>query len=243
MNKTLIFLKRETSLSAEKAPVNTTAFSGFLLRLSTEAYNISPKVFVMQRDVSSNYVDNISDHFYSIASVAEMEFIPEDAPDVNNTNFYRTDKVDLVFETPKELEDGYQKIRFEVSALAIANDDTYTVTHESWEPFPSDAIQRYYGVSQYILTTNQIKDALFSDSTYSSSLNFSADITDIPQYIYFVLHRNLGETHTIKMDSIELPLTSSEIVLDTTYGLSQPYRVFRTTNKHQSDGICHCVVI
>ena len=120
-------------------PHTPTAFAGFLLKVSVESSeNITDKIFVMRRDVASNYVDGVMDNFYSIVSVAEIEDLPEDDPDPDGTNFFRTNVIELMFDHPDVLEEAWEKIRFDVAALVRAKDASYDLDISEMYEISSD---------------------------------------------------------------------------------------------------------
>jgi len=230
MPYTFIILKRETSTSLTNLPATPTAFDGFLLKITVEEANdISPKIFVMQRDVSSAYVDGVRDEFYSVTSVGELDLIPEDAPDPEGTNFFRTDEIELMFESLSDLEEGWEKIKYDVAALSKANDNSLTIGAISYDSFPSGAVPRYYGKSENILTTgSEVVGALIENDTYSASALFQSAIS-VDSYLYFVLHNTLGDDHVISFKGVELPTTVTEVTISVG-GSSQDYNIFRTTD-------------
>lgn len=234
MPYTFIILKRETSRSLTNIPATPTAFDGYLLKVTVDIYNdISPKIFVMQRDVASNYVDGVLDTFYSVVSVGELDLIPEDEPAEHGTNFFRTDSIELMFESLEELEEGWEKIKFDVAALSKANDNSLTIDAVSYEPFPAGSIPRYYGVNEDILTVGaDIQQSLTQNDTYSSSSLFNA-VIEVDKYLYFVLHSTLGVDHTISFKGVEKPTTVTATTISIG-GSTQNYNIFRTTDPIQA---------
>ena len=237
MPYTFIILKRETSRSLTKLPATPTAFAGFLLKVTVDIYNnISPKIFVMQRDVDSAYVDGVLDTFYSIVSVGELDLIPEDEPEVGGTQFFRTDSIELMFESVEDLEAGWKKIKFDVAALSKANDDSLTVDATSYSAFPVGAIPRYYGKHEQILTTgSEVTQSLFANDEYSSVALFNAAIST-DSYLYFVLHSTFGVDHVISFKDIEQPTTVTAITISVG-GSTQNYNIFRTTDPIQASDL------
>jgi hypothetical protein len=230
--KTFILLKRETSLSLGTSANTPTAFEGFLLKVTVDTVNdITDKIFVMQRDVASNYVDGVLDTFYSIASVAELELLPEDAPEEDGTNFFRTNSIELIFETPEELEEAWKKIRYDVSALSIANDSSLTIDQTIYQPYPADSILKYFGVNENVLPNGtNVKSSLYSSGEFLAETVFSSSITT-DSYVYVVLHESFGTDREIEVNGINQPTTITSTTIDSEYGVTLNYNIFRTTNK------------
>jgi hypothetical protein len=217
--KTQIRLKRETSLSLVSPPNTATAFEGFLLKIEVEkAYKISPKIFVMQRDVNSGYIaDGVLDSFFSVASVGELEWIPEDAPVKNGTNFYRTNSIELVFESREDLESGWKKIKADVYALAKANDVTFEVAEELLFPFPEDSLPMYYGTSHLSLSGLSAIQSLSKNPVYTSEYQFSF-VAEVATYVYFAVHRSLGQELNVRVNGSITSMTKTLVEVPAIYG-------------------------
>ena len=78
--------------------------SGYQVQLEvTDSAGINPKIFIMQREVISAGDGGVyEDQFYSVASVAQLESVPE-AP-TSNLPFYRVSSVSLIFGTIEDRE-------------------------------------------------------------------------------------------------------------------------------------------
>lgn len=106
-------------------------------RLSVEATSsedIVKSIFIKQR--SRNPITNqIEDTFVAVATPAQLEDIPENAPP-QNSSFFRTNQIDLVAETPEYLDSVFKDILAEVQKLIADSDamnqldvsETYEVT-------------------------------------------------------------------------------------------------------------------
>lgn len=229
MKKTVLRLKRETSNSLRQVDLPIPNLGAYLMTVSVEsAFNIDSEVFVMQRDVQSSYVDGYVDTFYSIASVGELAFLPIGAPSLDSTNFFRVSSVEMMFETPKDLETAWQKISAEVLALAEANDLSINTVADIVAIYPSDAFLRYYGASLNPPNAQQIQ-ALTSDSEYSNKLstvlNFGAG-----SYFTFAYPGSLGSGE-LKIDEVAVGVNISSINLTTKYEQIIPYKVYTTQNQ------------
>lgn len=116
--KTEITLRIRKDLQDDDNP----EYSGNLLTMEvTEAVNIGTAIFVWHRDVESEFSPENIALFYSIASVAQMDMLPV-GPGNMDEPFFRTSSLELVFETPKDLETALSSIRSEIIKLQRAND-------------------------------------------------------------------------------------------------------------------------
>lgn len=236
MNRTVIRLRRETSESLYSK--NNSGLVGYLMKIFVENYhNIDPNIFVMQRDVGGQYSQEILDVFYSIASVGELEFLPINQPSELYTNFYRTNQIELMFETQQELEGAWGSISSEVRALVEANDISINTSLDVVASYPNDAFLRYYGHSAVVTPTEQMIKGLNSDSIYSLSysINQLTQIIETPQltqeeYYYFA-STDLNVVPKIIVDDVVQSLQNFSISITNKYGLSIPYKIFRTQNK------------
>lgn len=87
----------------------------------TNAVDMSAKVFVWQRKVSSqtdSQADDLGDEFVSVADPVDLEQYPEDSPDLDSdVPYYRTDTVSLRFRSMSELEDVKSRIDVDLTGL------------------------------------------------------------------------------------------------------------------------------
>ena len=234
MNKTVLRLRRETSQSLKTDKHIVTPYAGYLLKITVEsAHNIYPEIFVMQRDVYTPYSGEYTDTFYSIASVAELEFLPVGAPTPESTNFYRTSTVELMFETPIELEESWQKISAEVLYLAEANDLSINLESDIIATYPLDAFLRYYGPSVETPVSDDIK-LLSQDSVYSLALNKEFEFND-NKHFTFAYPAQLGVGY-LSVDGAACGTSSSDLNITTQYNQIVPYKVY-TTIEPLSDGL------
>src|SRR4051812_42870897 len=117
---TTIVLEVQTSESTTQKPFYTLA--GYVLKIRVkEATNIDKEIFVFQREARSGFAPNFIDEFVGVASVGELsEFDPNSPAD--GLAFYRSDTVELIFETVTELDEALEAIKGEVFTLQKAND-------------------------------------------------------------------------------------------------------------------------
>lgn len=235
MPQTVLRLKRETSDSFRSRNIAPGALSGYTLKISVDsAYNIDPNIFVFQRDVATPYAGEYTDTFYSIASVGELEFLPSGAPSAESTNFYRSDSVALVFETPSELESAWEKISGEVLSLAESNDLSTSTSVDAVAIYPADAFLRYYGPTSGSPTEQQI-EALASDTTYSSALSAAGIEFVNSRHFSFAFPASMG-AGSLFVDGVETPCSLVEATFTTRYSQPVPYKIY-TTEDPVADGV------
>ncbi len=238
MKNTVIRLKRETSKSLYSTSTNN-GLVGFLLKISVDiCHNIDSNIFVMQRDVANSYSSEPVDTFYSIASVGELEILSVNSPNSVYNNFYRTNYIELMFETPQELEAAWTSISAEVRDLIEANDLSINTDLDVVASYPIDAFLRYFGTSPVSSPTETSVKNLSSDSFYGvvpeilgSSIDVGPTSGEIqlyqPEYYYFATS-DLSATPFIYVDGVLQSLVTFNINIVNKYGLSIPYKVFRT---------------
>lgn len=116
--KTVITISITKTLQSEVTPEN----GGNRLQVAvTDSENIDPRIFVYQIDVDSEFSPEDLALFYSVASVPQMSSLPADAGGPDEP-FFRLNTLDLVFETPDELEDALASIVSEIKSLQRGND-------------------------------------------------------------------------------------------------------------------------
>jgi hypothetical protein len=238
VKNTVIRLKRETSKSLYSTATNN-GLVGFLLKISVDvSHNIDPNIFVMQRDVANTYTAEPIDTFYSIASVGELEMLSVNSPNSIYNNFYRTNYIELMFETPQELESAWKSISSEVRDLIEANDLSINTEPDVIAAYPIDAFLRYFGTSAVSNPTETSIKNLNSDSGYGvvpeilgSSIDVGPNSGEIelyqPEYYYFATS-DLTAQPFIYVDGNLQTLTTFNLNIVNKYGLSIPYKIFRT---------------
>lgn len=230
MNRTVIRLKRETSKSLYSS--DNSGLVGYLMKIYIENYhNIDPHIFVMQRDVGGKYSQEPLDTFYSIASVGELEFLSVNEPNELYSNFYRTNQIELMFETPQELEKAWESISSEVRSLVEANDLSINTSPDVIASYPLDAFLRYFGTSALDTPTEAMIKNLGSDSGYSLESSIQESVALTQQEYYYFATTDLNAVPKISVDGATQTLQSFNISITNKYGLTTPYKVFRTQNK------------
>jgi len=233
---TVIILKRETSKSYQNATTSQpgmykaiSAMTGFLLKINVSInHNIDENIFVMQRDLDSEYSVGPIDTFYSIASVGELEHIPIGAPNVNSTNFFRTDNIELMFESPKDLEMAWAKISSEVFSLAEQNDASINTSSDVFASYPVDAINLFFGTVKQ--TTVDESDILLLSSENSEFFkNYQLNNQDNDNYFIFCYPSFFPEAEIYVNNALK-PSNYSLINITSKYGLQIQHRLYRTSS-------------
>lgn len=233
---TVIILKRETSKSYQNALTgqvgiykSVSAMTGFLLKISVSInHNIDKNIFVMQRDVDSQYSIDPIDTFYSVASVGELEHIPILAPDPNSTNFFRTDNIELMFESPRELENAWAKISSEVFSLAEDNDASINTSMDVFASYPIDAINLFFGTTK-IANPNESDILLLSPEKSDFFKQYKIHNTDPDNYYVFCYPSFLPEAD-IYVNGNLTPCNYSLIDITSKYGLQIECRLYTTSS-------------
>lgn len=239
---TVIILKRETSKSYQDALTSetgiyktTSGMTGFLLKINVQVHhNIDENIFVMQRDLDSQYSQDPVDTFYSIASVGELEHIPADAPDADSTNFFRTDSIELMFESPKELETAWAKISSEVFSLAEDNDASINTSMDVFASYPTDAINFFFGPVKNATPVESDILLLSSEKTnYFKTYSFNNQDSD--NYFVFCYPSFLPESK-VYINGVLTACNYSLIDITSKYGLQIECRLY-TTSSHLTNGL------
>jgi hypothetical protein len=230
MDRTVIRLKRETSKSLYSSDNN--GLVGYLMKIYVENYhNIDPHIFVMQRDIGGKYSQESLDTFYSIASVGELEFLSINEPNELYSNFYRTNQIELMFETPQELEKAWESISSEVRSLVEANDLSINTSPDVIASYPLDAFLRYFGTSALDTPTEAMINTLGSDSGYSLESSIQESIALTQQEYYYFVSTDLNVSPKIVVDGNTQTLQTFNVSVTNKYGLTTTHKVFRTQNK------------
>lgn len=233
---TVIILKRETSKSYQNATTGQpgmykaiNGMTGFLLKISVSInHNINKNIFVMQRDVDSQYSTDPIDTFYSIASVGELEHIPILAPDPNSTNFFRTDNIELMFESPKELENAWTKISSEVFSLAEDNDASINTSMDVFASYPIDAINLLFGTTK-IANPNESHILLLNTENSEFFKNYELNNQDNDNYYVFCYPSFLPQAEVYVNGNLT-PCNYSLVDITSKYGLQIECRLYTTSS-------------
>jgi hypothetical protein len=227
MSQTIITVSKNESASLQS---NGGGKSGYRVDLAVvDAIGITPKIFVMQREVvSSGDSGDYEDQFYSVSSVSQLESIGE-TPSLE-TPFYRTDSISLMFQSVEDEKLYTDQILLFINKLRLANDLANTMTGEQIVGFPPEALPRFWGFSLETTITDEILLAGASDLVYSKALTKTLSITGAAKYGYLAIRESLGEIDSLTIGSVEktTQVTTRDVeVLD---GLSVSYRIYRTDN-------------
>lgn len=229
VKNTVIRLKRETSKSLYSTQNN--GLVGYLLKVTVENYlNIDPNIFVMQRDVGGTYGNQTVDTFYSIASVGELETLSVNDPNQLYSNFYRCQEIELMFETPQDLESAWQSISSEVRSLVEANDLSINTEPDVVTSYPVDAFLRYFGSSALTTPTEASIKNLNADAFYSTENAIKQSIQLTQQEYYFFATTDLLAEPIFWVNGNTVSIQYFDLNITNKYGLTIPYKVFRTSN-------------
>lgn len=205
--------------------------SGYQVQLEvTDSAGINPKIFIMQREVISAGDGGVyEDQFYSVASVAQLESVPE-AP-TSNLPFYRVSSVSLIFGTIEDREKYTSTILAMIEKLRVANDLAINLSAEVEIGFPSTAIPRFWGFSEDNLVP--VEELLAGPSDNVSSKEFSKVLEnlDSDKYFYFATRSSLGEIETILVNGVSKAFATGSVAVEIQNGFSPSYFVYRTTQK------------
>ena len=82
---------------------------------AVNAENMSDKVFVNQR--VHNFAKGVfEDTFVAVCTPTQLEDFEEDAP-AKGRSYYRTNKIELVMQTPETIDTVFESVLFEVKKL------------------------------------------------------------------------------------------------------------------------------
>lgn len=224
--KTTIVYTKERSISRN---VPATGQDGFRIVLTVnEATNIDKKIFVLHREVLTSAEENAwSDTFYTVASISDMNDIPDAPKDMEG--FYRVDSIDLVFRSKEDFDAGVQKIETMVGRLVAANDRVINLDPASeLVGVPESAIWRYWGPSVATSLTDEEIQSLLHEPAPTAA--FSKEFTtDGPRYLYVVYRAELGvKNFTLNGVTVDMTAITRDFVNED--GHQHSYLIYRTTS-------------
>jgi len=224
MLKTTIVWNIQQSASTTQMPGG---MSGFQWSITvTEVSNITPNIFVLHREVVSAQGPDYADTFYSVASVADLENIP-DAPS-QACGFYRTNTISLIFRNLEELKEGSQAILLLVGRLIQANDLAINMLSPEQESSPASALYRYWGLSTDASTTDAEIQAFNNEFTTTRPVTKIFNTEGTPSYLYVCYRADLG-TGSFTLNSTTVAMTLVTRAFVNTDGHSALYNIYRTT--------------
>ena len=229
--KTVIIVSQSKSDTLEQLNAGVT---GYQVQLEvTVASNIDPKIFIMRREVLSLGVQSEEDEspyedtFFSVASPAYMESIPE-VP-TSDCPFYRLSSIALVFESLEEMERGLAAIMQLIESLRLANDRVINLVENETLVFPPEALARFWGLSAETTITDEILLAGPSDAGMSIIFEKVVPNGSGPRYLYFAHPESFGEISTVRINNNIVACTSATRNVVTIGTLAVSYIVYRTT--------------
>lgn len=101
-------------------PENPSLSGNKLVAETSEAEGIPNEVFIFQRNPKAGFRDPLIDEFWGVASLAQIESMGDDEESAESGDFYRTDRVELIFETSEQLLYAIEQLKTEVSILINA---------------------------------------------------------------------------------------------------------------------------
>lgn len=227
MSQTVLVVSKSESSSVVEAG---NGMSGFKVDLVVTDYiGISPKIFIMQREVlSASNGGTYEDQFYSVASVAQLESVPEV---ISDGAFYRVSSISLIFKTLEELRLYTDKILSLIDKLRIANDLATTMTGAVSIGFPAtEATPRFWGFSADTTTTDEELLAGYSDNNYHKVLSETVANATTAKYLYFAIREPIGEITSLQVDGVVQTVVLVTRNVQITANLLVSYRIYRTSS-------------
>lgn len=205
--------------------------SGYQVQLEvTDSAGINPKIFIMQREVISAGDGGVyEDQFYSVASVAQLESVPE-AP-TDELPFYRVSSISLIFATLEDRVKYTSSILAMIEKLRVANDLATNMVEEIEIGFPSTSIPRFWGFTEDNQVTEEELLASASDNVSSKEFSKVLENLDSDKYFYFAIRSSLGVVETISVNGDSEPFATALMAPEIATGLSPSYSIYRTTQK------------
>lgn len=225
MATTVLVVSKQESNSVESIGNN---LSGYRVTITVEeALNINPKIFIMQREViTPGNSGEYEDQFYSVASVAQIEAIPEAAS--ANHPFYRTDSISLVFETVEDLRKYTDIILGMIDKLRKANDLAINMQASTLVGFPAQALARYWGLATTDTITDEILLAGPSDNVFSKEITKTITNSAGPRHLYVAIRSDLGALDHLYVNGSDTASTLTERTVTDANGYAAAYRIYCT---------------
>lgn len=230
--QTVIIISQSKSDTLEQIGLG---MSGYRVDLAvTVASNIDPKIFIMQREVLSLGSQSVNDEtpyedtFFSVASPAYMESIPEAA--TSQCPFYRVSSISLVFESLEEMERGLAAILQLTESLRVANDRVINLVQNETLVFPPEALARFWGLSTQTTITDEILLDGPSDTSLSKIFEKVVPNPSGPRYLYLAYPASLGAVSSVRVNSGTVACTLVTRDVTTIGSLTVSYNIYRTNS-------------
>jgi hypothetical protein len=190
-----------------------------------EATGVGKKIFVYKKGSPTSSGGAFADFFYSIASLYEMETLPEDASGPGA--FYRTDSIELVFRDLEEAESSITYIELLIEALTVAA--SVKTSSPIYVGSPNGTLLKYYGVLASASASDSEILSLSYEDGVSSTINkiFSSGISG---YVYFAYRSLSGPVSSFKVNGSVVPTTMVSRNIVNSSGHSAAYNIYRTNN-------------
>lgn len=188
-----------------------------------EATGINKKIFVYKKGTPTTSGGAFSDYFYSVASLYEIESLPEDA--ASSGAFYRSSSVDLVFQSSEEASAALAEIESLIEAVRLAASVDQSSPVYAWSP--AGSVLKYYGVLAGTSATDEQLLSLSAEEGVSKDIskNISSQILG---YVYFAYRQLSGSIASFKVNGNEVPTTLVTRNVVNSAGHSAVYNIYRT---------------
>ena len=223
MKTTIIYTKQESSSLAAAG----NGMSGYSVTITiTEADNISPKIFIMQREVVSSEDEVFLDKFYDVASASMMTTV-EESPTLDEP-FYRTNAITLIFPNPEDLRHYVAQIEARISLLRVANDALINLQSSQKLATPADTLVRYWGMAPTHAATDETLEAGPKDFVWSKILSKSLTNSAGPRYFYVAIRADLADIATLVINGVSRAFTKTVRDVTNENGYVTSYKIFLT---------------
>lgn len=205
------------------------ALGGYRLDIAiTEAVNISDKVFIFQREVSSSNTVEYLDTFYSVSSAGQLESVP-DSP-TQEVPFYRKNSLSLVFESSTEMDEGRETIEELLQLLVKAQNSVLANGTSSKVSIPVTALSRYWGLVAVASVTDEDLAVKGKDYVFDQNLAKTVRNDAGPRYAYVAFRADLPEISLLKVNAISVPFSVVTRNVANADGYVSSYRIYRTSS-------------
>ena len=188
-----------------------------------EATGIDKKIFIYKKGSPTTSGGAFNDYFYSVASLYEIESLPEDASGPGA--FYRSDSVDLVFKSSEEAVDALAQIESLIEALRLAA--SVDQSSPVYVGTPVGSILRYWGVLAGATATDESLASLSVDEGVSKVINKTIS-SQILGYVYFAYRNLSGPIASFKINGNTVATTLVTRNVVNSFGHSASYNIYRS---------------
>lgn len=222
MKTTLIYTKQENNTLVQAG----NGLWGYRVDFTvTEAANISPKIFIMQREVPVVGQDVFVDSFYSVASAAQMEL-----PEIGSLDdpFHRTNTISLIFPNPADLRLYSDSIEEMIGQLVKANDAILSMLPAQTVGVPDTTLARFWGLVSAHAVTDQDLEARGVDHVFSKTLAKTLTNDAGPRYVYVAIRSDLADITALKLNTVGAAFAKTTRAYENPAGYTHDYKIFLT---------------